>query len=464
MHQLPTFGLFALVGALGTASCRKPPDSQIEAVHLRPANSKFADAFSPADISALLVAISTSEAESIQIISSSSNVVAEPPVASSAIPVNDMQIVGYGASKFLAHSKWATIRYRGPSSGIAADPAGAGLTSTAQDQAQIAALGKENDSIPVVTAAWTITKMMDEYFAPILSGLPYAGRILSQTHIQGAYFAPGFTAPDLQIERDNAFMVGLQSLYLWPSSCHGTTNRLDCKAPYMSTGHDPTVVAHELTHAIFNHIRGGQSIDGFQWVAVNEGYADYFSAAFFSEPKIGRIWKVSTTQKSLRVISQARTTEDAALQLEAHQFSMVWSSALWRIRARLIAENKANTFDVDKMILHSISYLGESSKIRLGDAGTSLLKAAEVLDRTLWKAVIRAELDAAEVALLQAPTNALDATTVANITSSQRTSQSSNPVCGAISARNYTAGLLAAIAPLLAVLLRLFFGHRRLKR
>lgn len=459
MPQVSQFGLLAAVGALGFSSCRNPPTSQVDAVHLQPANSKFSTAFSPGDVPALIAAISASEAERIQIVSSSTGAVAEPAAPGSAIAGNDLETLGYGTSKFLAHSRWATIRYRGPASGLASNPAGAGLPVAAQDVAQIAALGKENDSIPVVTAVWTITKMMDEYFTPILSKLPYGGRILSQTHVQGAYFAPGFVAPDLQIERDNAFMVGLQSLYLWPSSCHGATSRVDCKAPYMSTGHDPTVVAHELTHAIFNHIRGGQSIDGFQWVAVNEGYADYFSASYFAEPKVGRIWKVANTaQQCLRAINQPRTTADPALLAEAHQYSMVWSSALWRIRGRLIAEHKANPLDVDTMVLHSISFLGESNKIRLGDAGTSLLKAAEALDRTLWKTVIRAELDAAEVALQQAPSSFIDATTMANVSSEQRASQKSNPICGAVAGTNYIAGLFMAMWPLALVFLRLFFG------
>jgi hypothetical protein len=233
----------------------------------------------------------------------------------------------------------------------------------------------------------------------------------------------------------------------------------------MSTGHDPTVVAHELTHAIFNHIRGGQSLDGFQWIAVNEGYADYFSAAFFSEPKIGRIWKVTnTTQQCLRMLDKTRTTAESTLQQEAHLFSTVWSSALWRIRTKLITGNKAMPQDVDRMILHSISHLGESSKIRMGDAATALLKSAEALDRTLWKPVIRAEMAAAEIALASNPNTVLDGTTAPNLAVKSSVSKNSNAVCGALTARSSGAGLCAALIPLALALLNLLLRPRRLKR
>ncbi len=407
-----------VAGMQALVSCKPyQKKSEVDALLMRPAISAFPDgtAISATDLNKLTTSLEDGpEGGKVSVLSSSSGFVPEPAPVEGVTEVIDLDSLGYGRSKFLANSRWATIRYVGPNSGLASQPAGSGLSGTAQNNAQSDALGKQNDSVPVVTAAWIITKMMDEFFVPMLKTLPNGNDIISAFKIQGAYFAPGYIPQSGKPERDNAYMVGLQSLYLWPSSCFEVAQRSDCKMPYMGTGHDPTVVGHELTHAIFNHLRGGKSLDGFQWTAVNEGYADYFSASYFSEPRIGRIWKVAgTTVQHLRAIDGKPTTADPTLITEAHLFSTVWSSTLWRVRNRLLAEQQALATDIDRMILLSILYLGETDKVRMGDAGSALLKAAEATDKTVWKDTIRQELATAEIALAQNPPGSSNSTAAA---------------------------------------------------
>lgn len=235
--------------------------------------------------------------------------------------------------------------------------------------------------------------------------------------------------------------------------------RSDCKVPYMSTGHDPTVVAHELSHAIFNLLRNGQSLDGFQWNAVNEGYADYFSASYFSEPRIGRIWKVAgASVQHLRAIDGKPTTSSPTIIAEAHQFSTVWSSALWRIRNRIITEKKGELREVDRMILFSITFLGETEKIRLGDAGIALLKSAESTSHTEWKTIIREEMGSAEIAFAKATQASSNSTP--NIGESAAAAEKSSS-CGSVAAKNHSAAQFLFTIPLLTCAIGAIFSLRR---
>jgi hypothetical protein len=450
--------------AYGLASCRKPlSDSQVDAVVIKPASSAFSDTdkLLPADIAKLISSLEDGpDAQKIQITSSATANAPEPEFLPGVTPSSDLDALGYGRSKMIANSRWCTIRYIGPTTGTASTPAGAGQTGKPQNDAQVAALGKENDSIPVVTAAWAVTKIMDEYFAPLLNKIPNGQNILGAFKIQGAYFAPGYTSQSGSRERDNAFLVGLQSLYLWPSSCFEISQRPDCKPPYMSTGHDPTVVGHEVAHAIFNHLRGAKSLDGFQWTAVNEGYADYFSAAYYSTPRIGRIWKIaSTTQQHLRSINGSPTTESPNIVNEAHQFSTVWSSALWRLRNRLISEQKAVPTEVDAMVLLSITYLGETERIRMGDAAISLLKASESSNKTAWNKIIREEMNNAEIELASGSTLSF---LPGDATSTEAGSAKSSGACGTVATQNRLGvGMFFALLPALFLALQGALSLRR---
>lgn len=320
----------------------------------------------------------------------------EPDLPREQLEPPDANALGFGTSKFLIDSRWATIRYLGD------QPAGAGLTDGLLNQAQMAALGRANDTVPVVTITQTINDMMDHYFEPLMKTLPRGPDILRRIKVQGAYFSPEYSAiHSSQQERDNAYVVGLQSLYVYPNSCFDRTEELKCNPTGYSAGHDPSIISHELGHVIFNHLRDGQSLEGWQWFAVNEGYADYFSAAYSGNPVLGRIWRVARNsgQKYLRRLLDHPSINDPELADEGHTFSLVWSSALWNLRDKIQIQHAANPDDFDRVVLMSINFLGESTKTRLGDAAAAILKAADVLGHGRWKDTLRQEFAAAEINL-----------------------------------------------------------------
>jgi hypothetical protein len=322
--------------------------------------------------------------------------VEEPELSPDIVPPPDLDQLGYGRSKFLVDSKWATIRYVGDF------PAGAGLTGAELNRAQTEALGTDRDTTPVTTAAQTITEMMDQYFGPLLNSLPRGPEILSRIKVQGAYYAPR-SGPinGTELERDNAFIVGVQSLYIYPNSCFDKTSESKCSPLGFSTGHDPSIIGHELSHVIFNQMRDERTLEGWQWFAVNEGYADFFSACYFGDPVLGRIWRVSRPNgaRYLRKLLDSPTTNDPKSLEEGHTLGSVWSSALWRSRNRIVSTFKINPFEFERAVLLSIHFLGESTKTRLGDAASAVLKAIDVLGQSQWKPILLEEFSKSEMDL-----------------------------------------------------------------
>jgi hypothetical protein len=254
-------------------------------------------------------------------------------------PSSQLARAGFGQASLLVRSPWITMRYLGER------PAGFQVTGEDFATAAIQGFGSPNDVLPVTTAAQTVHDMMENYFAPLLRTLPQGQRVLSGLHVQGGYFSTTYNPPDdFRLDFDNAFIIGLQTLVVYPSSCFHRPDPRLCAPPYVSTGHDPTVIGHELGHVIFNRIRAYRSLKGYQWFAVNEGYADYFSASYFGSPLIGETWHASRLNAPyLRRLTDDPTTRDPEALATAHTFSVVWSSLLWRIRRRCYGSLKGHT-------------------------------------------------------------------------------------------------------------------------
>jgi hypothetical protein len=323
------------------------------------------------------------------------------PVAEPELPVGffeppDAAALGFGRSKFLVDSRWATVRYLGE------NPAGAGLNGAELNKAQLMALGSDRDTIPVITAVQTINDMMENYFVPLMRKIPRGDDLLARIKVQGAYFSPRYQPDDGSTpERDNAFVIGVQSLFLYPNSCFDKSSASTCSPVAYSAGHDPSIIGHELGHVIFNHMRDERTLEGWQWFAVNEGYADYFSASYFGDPILGRIWRVTRPAgaRYLRKLLDTPTTNDEKALEEGHAFGVVWSSALWRSRNRIMNSFKVSAMDFDRIVLMSINFLGETTKTKLGDAASAMLKAADVSGLSGWKSILIDEFKNAEVDL-----------------------------------------------------------------
>lgn len=304
--------------------------------------------------------------------------------------------VGYQRASLIADSKWATIRYLGES------PAGHGTNADEWNTLMRQGLGRPNDVLPVTTAVFTINEMMEHYFVPLLRSLPQGEAVMNNLHIDGAYFSPTlrFTG-ELEREFDNAFVAGLQSLLIYPSSCFQRANHELCREPFLSTGHDPTVIGHELGHAVFNQLLGQEGLKGFQWFAVNEGYADYFSAVFFRTAAIGQSWQSTRTRAPyLRRLSDHPTVRDPEVLKSAHNFGSVWSSLLWNVRKDLAQRFAHSEFEFDRAVLLSITHLGEGGGARLGDAARALLKATYELGFPQWDTVIRQEMETRKIQIV----------------------------------------------------------------
>lgn len=401
----------------------------------------------PADLAQFVKTIGDNDSTYV-VLTSTTGVVVEPELDPAQAPSPaDLLEVGYEQSQFLVDSRWATVRFLGP------NPAGAGLVGRARDEAQLESLGKANDTIPVVTAAWSVHTVMEEFFAPLLRKIPEGEAILSAFKIQGAYYSPLFQPDSGAIYRDNAFLSGLQLLQMWPSGCFEVKSDA-CVEPFMSAGHDPTVIVHEVGHAVFNHLRGGVTLEGFQWVAVNEGFADYFSAAHFNEPKLGRIWKIADRGREhrLRLVGGTVSAQDDARAEEVHAYGSVWSSVLWNIRYRLIAELQANPSELNAVFLYAIRFLGESELVRLGDAGIAVVKANQILGRESWKKVIVEEMDKADILLEQERQKSSESTAAkANAGKKAAAGGESQGGCGVI-AHSSGAGAAAPVFWFLGVL------------
>lgn len=447
----------ALIAAAATVFTLWLPDvnRKMQAISLLPPAKKLGNQgeLTPDKIAGLL-----SESP-LQPISSSEGVVSEPDVPSGVSLPPDVDILGYGQSQFLVDTRWSTIRYVGET------PAGAGYTGSELNRRQRDALGTVHDSIPVITTAQTIHEMMEQYFAPLLRSLPRGDDILSRIKVQGAYFSPRSRyITETDSERDNAFIVGVQSLYIYPNSCFDKANSVVCSPIGYSAGHDPTIIGHELAHVIFNHVRDERSLEGWQWFAVNEGYADYFSASYFGDPVLGRIWRVSRPSgaRYLRRLLDTPTTNDPKALEEGHAFGSVWSSALWRSRNRIVTNFKVATSDFDRVILMSINFLGESTKTKLGDAAAAVLKAAEILGHSDWKATLLEEFSKSEVELARG-------VKISAAKGEVIEAEQGGIRCGQISVQSNARGQRTALPSaayllLLAPLLALLSGNRRLRK
>jgi hypothetical protein len=150
------------------------------------------------------------------------------------------------------------------------------------------------------------------------------------------------------------------------------------------------VIAHELGHVVFNHLRRKQSLKGFQWFAVNEGYADYFSASYLRQPQIGSYWQHSrTVAPYLRSLTDHPEIRDPEILASGHAFSVVWSSLLWELRERLAAAQDVPAAEFDAVVLLSILHLGGGGGPYIGDAARALLKASYEKGHLNWDPVIR---------------------------------------------------------------------------
>jgi len=100
------------------------------------------------------------------------------------------------------------------------------------------------------------------------------------------------------------------------------------------TSWDSDVIFHEYTHAVVNQIVG--PAQGKVFGALNEGFADYFSASFLGDPNVGE-WDALIWGKRLPFIRTVQNSNTFPKNVvgEIHADGTIWSGALWDVRTTL---------------------------------------------------------------------------------------------------------------------------------
>jgi len=129
-------------------------------------------------------------------------------------------------------------------------------------------------------------------------------------------------------------------------------------------GYDGSIAFHEFTHAVIQTlapdlatiVADPQGLNN-QPGAFNEAAADYFSASFRNDPSIGLYASSSPTgfDGTARKISEAKRCP-FNITGEIHDDSLMWSSALWNIRANILKRLGQLGVDAwDRVILEAIA-------------------------------------------------------------------------------------------------------------
>jgi hypothetical protein len=143
--------------------------------------------------------------------------------------------------------------------------------------------------------------------------------------------------------------------------------------------YDGDVVYHEFTHAVMGTLTpefGANTFDEFgedpTTGGMNEGTADYFSAALAGDPDLGEYSgpPLGGTGGALRHLTNDKTCP-SSLWNEVHQDGEEWAGALWDVRAALPVEKQ---HDYDQAVYNAIAALSPSDD----QITTAAMVAAEV--------------------------------------------------------------------------------------
>lgn len=129
--------------------------------------------------------------------------------------------------------------------------------------------------------------------------------------------------------------------------------------------YDGDVIFHEFTHATITTLLVQKlntlGLDPFGISAepgsLNEGWADYFAAAFTNDPVVGEYAAVKDGfgETSLRNIDNQNKCPNDIVG-EIHNDSQVWSGALWEIRQEVSNKyGRDMAFDFDRAVLASLA-------------------------------------------------------------------------------------------------------------
>lgn len=136
------------------------------------------------------------------------------------------------------------------------------------------------------------------------------------------------------------------------------------------TAWDSDVVFHEYAHAVVYDYVGGSS--GATFRALNEGFADYFSASFLDDPDVGEWFARMAALRTpwLRTVRNSNYWPQYVVG-EEHIDGNVWSGALWEVRTLLGPEK------TDRIALGCLAQLTGNAEFY--DAALTAIIAADTL-------------------------------------------------------------------------------------
>ncbi len=124
---------------------------------------------------------------------------------------------------------------------------------------------------------------------------------------------------------------------------------------------DTDIVIHEFGHALVDYIKPKILHLTGEASAMHEGYADYISASYSSDPCLGEWDSIFYSDSGClrrididKVYPEDKTGRD-------HDDSLIWSSALWKLRSEINTDSGEDPADIaNKLIVKSIYFLPDS--------------------------------------------------------------------------------------------------------
>lgn len=171
---------------------------------------------------------------------------------------------------------------------------------------------------------------------------------------------------------DNAFFVPKNGLI--PNEYPESDSIVFGQGTTRDFSYDADVIYHEFTHAVIGTVVDPPSISFDQYGlstdpgAINEGYADFFSATYTGDPQmaeyVGGAFESAEGGGSLRNLENTKKCPDDVVG-EVHDDSEWWSASLWTLREKYKVSDTDHD-DIDAAIFEALTQLPKGSDFSNG--------------------------------------------------------------------------------------------------
>ncbi|WP_408095934.1 hypothetical protein ACJVC5_12900 [Peredibacter sp. HCB2-198] len=141
------------------------------------------------------------------------------------------------------------------------------------------------------------------------------------------------------------------------------------------SGFDPSVIAHEASHYLFQHLYPNAVND--EITGLNEGFADYIAHVFLDNPKIGMVMlQGKAIRDASSMVASNKKPKVYEPLLEVHELGERVSYALWETRK--LTQDKE---EFDRLVIDAVLDLNKNPYHAVHDFKERMLaRAATVLD------------------------------------------------------------------------------------